>query len=153
MTVDIFGNLFVTGAVNGDVRLWSLEAKKQVASATNLHKTPVKCVKFTNDGLKIISASSDDNIKIIDMKTLKLSSEINILDRSEETKFTLSPDSKYLAFGGLGSNLYLYNMEDSEIEQNPDNTELVTGVSALDWDQNSLTRVATIDTTGVLSLL
>ena len=87
------------------------------------------------------------------MKTLKLSSEIAILDSSEATRFTLSPDSKYMAFGGQDSNLYLHNLESKEIEQSPDHTELTTGISALDWDQNSLTRMAMIDTTGVLSLL
>ena len=93
-----------------------MEAKKQVAAAPTLHTSAVYCVKFTNDGTKIISASSDDKIRIIDMKTLKLSSDIHILDSSLITRFTLSPDSKYMAFGGEKSNLYLYNMDDKDIE-------------------------------------
>ena len=59
---------------------------------------------------------------------------------------------KFLAIGGQESNLYLYNMEDNDFDQCPDVSDLTTGISDMDWDKSNETRIATIDTKGVLTI-
>ena len=83
---------------------------------------------------------------------MKLCSTINILDDHEVTRFTLGPNNKYLATGGLSCNLYIFNMEKNDFEEEPDPSELNTGIQDLDWDCSNATRLATIDTTGVLTV-
>ena len=80
ISIDLSLVLFVSGHQSGDVRLWSLSAKKELKSASKLHSSPVTDVKFTKDGLRIVTASSDDQIKIVDMKTMTLNSTIHVLD-------------------------------------------------------------------------
>ena len=70
----------MVGYQSGDVRLWSLIKEKEISKAKELHSSPVSEVKFCHEGHKIITASSDDMIKIIDINTMKTSSTIHILD-------------------------------------------------------------------------
>ena len=64
LSVDASGLIIVVGYRNGDVRLISLSKQKEINSACKLHSSPVNEVKFVYDGFKIMSASSDDQIKI-----------------------------------------------------------------------------------------
>ena len=72
LSVDALGLIIVVGYRNGDVRLISLSKQKEINSACKLHSSPVNEVKFVYDGFKIMSASSDDQIKIIDFKSMKI---------------------------------------------------------------------------------
>ena len=84
--------------------------------------------------MKVISASSDDQIKVIDFKTMKTAQTIHILDQSLNTRLTMAPNCKFLGIGGENSNLYVYNMDTNDFDQCPDVSDLTTGISDMDWD-------------------
>ena len=48
-----------------------MHKQREEVAAKKLHKSSVSDVKFTRDGLKIISASSDDSIIIVDSRTMR----------------------------------------------------------------------------------
>ena len=63
---------FVTGHKNGEVKIWSLGEMKEVQTIQRVHNAQMTCVKFTPDCSKIVTASCDNTIKVIDMRQSKV---------------------------------------------------------------------------------
>ena len=79
----------VVGFEDGSLKQILLSKYGEGPVSKNLHKTQVSDVKFSKDASKIISASSDDSIILIESKTMKLLEKIHILDNSLKTRILL----------------------------------------------------------------
>ena len=78
------------------------------------------CVKFSADGTKLVTASCDNTLKVIDIRTSKT---LHSLDHSDLiisatiSKFAVSPNGKYCVIGGHSGTLFIFNLEDGELEE------------------------------------
>ena len=129
LVADLYGTLMVVGFDDGSLKQIMLSKWREGPVAKNLHKTQVSDVKFSKDASKIISASSDDSIILIESKTMKILEKIHILDDSFQTRILLDEASRQLLIGGQFSKLYAYDMDEKEFQENDD-----TAVGTLDMD-------------------
>ena len=119
----------VVGFDDGSLKQIMLSKWREGPVAKNLHKSQVSDVKFSKDAARIISASSDDSIILIESKTMKLLEKIHILDDSFQTRILLDEASRQLLIGGQFSKLYAYDMDEKEFQENDD-----AAVGTLDMD-------------------
>ena len=82
LVADLSGVMLAVGYEDGSVRQWHLHRQREEVAAKKLHQSSVSDVKFSRDGLKIISASSDDAVIIVDSKTMRQAQTIYVLDNS-----------------------------------------------------------------------
>jgi WD40 repeat protein len=59
----------VAGLEDKSIRVWSPKSKELMYKMEETHTEPVCCVRFTNDENYIASTSTDDTIKIWDVRT------------------------------------------------------------------------------------
>ena len=71
LVADLYEAVLVVGYEDGSVRTWELSKWREGLKAKKLHSSKVSDVKFTQDGSRIITASSDDSIILLDAKTMK----------------------------------------------------------------------------------
>ena len=64
-------------------------------------------------------------------------------------KFALAASGKYLGIGGTNGSLFLFDLEKKEFEEEFAGSH-TTCVFGADWDQSHSSRVATIDSLGML---
>ena len=121
--LDIVRNdsVFATGHKSGEIKLWSLQEMKEMQSIKNLHRQQVTCVKFSADGTKLVTASCDNTLKVIDLRT---SQTLQTLEHSDlmisaagVSKFGLSPNGKYCVVGGNSGTLFIFNLEEGYLEE------------------------------------
>ena len=123
-------------------------------SFKGIHRMQITCVKFTPDGTKLVSAACDNHIKVIDVKTGNILQDIehgDLLISPSISKFALSPDGKFIVIGGHSGSIFIFNLENGELEELYDD-EHGTGVFGLDWAPGTQSTVATMDRSGLLYL-
>jgi WD40 repeat protein len=60
--------VFASGHKNGSVRMYSISSNEKICEIQNLHEGQIPALKFSPDGLTLVTASTDNTIKITDMK-------------------------------------------------------------------------------------
>ena len=66
-------------------------------------------------------------------------------------KFSISPNGKYCVIGGHSGTIFIFNLEDGQLEEAYDESHNV-GVLGIDWAPGSASTVATLDKSGILCL-
>ena len=61
--------IFATGHKTGEVKLWSLNEEKEMEVIKGLHRQQITCLKFSTDCTKLVTASCDNTLKVIEMRT------------------------------------------------------------------------------------
>ena len=115
---------------------------------------PLTCIKYTNDCTKIVTASTDNTLKVIDVRTMNVVttiSEPDLLVSAAISKFSVSPNSKFVVIGGHSGTLFIFNIETGELEEAFDEEHNVS-VLGTDWAPGSVSTVATMDKSGLLYL-
>ena len=112
------------------------------------------CVKFTPDGTKLVTASTDNSVKVIDLRS---SNTLFTLDHddlqvpSTISKFAISPNGKYCVIGGSSGGVFIFNIAEGYFEELYDDIHNV-GVYQIDWSPGTASTIATIDKSGLLYL-
>ena len=110
------------------------------------------CLRFTPDAQKIVTASADNTLRVVELRTNKVLHEIEFNDLiipSAISKFTISPNGKYLVIGGHSGTLFVFNMETGDIEEAYDEEHNVH-ILGVDWAPGSVSTVASMDKSGLL---
>ena len=112
------------------------------------------CVKFTPDGTKIVTASADNTLKVIDMRSSNILHTLEHNDLIVPTaisKFSISPNGKFVVMGGHQGMIFIFNLVTGELEEAYDEEHNVS-VLGVDWAPGSTSTVATMDKSGLLYL-
>lgn len=88
------GQIVATGTLNGYMLLWNID-NGRILRETKAHEASVDGVRFSSDGLRIISGSRDKTIAIWDTKTGK--ERMRIPAPAPILRMAVSPDDKLLA--------------------------------------------------------
>ena len=111
-------------------------------------------LKFTPDGTKLVSACSDNSLKVIDLRssnTLFTLDHSDLIIPSTISKFTISPNGKYCVVGGSTGTIFIFNLEEGCFEELYDDEHNV-GVNSIDWSPSAASTIATMDKSGLLYL-
>ena len=151
-TIDISSNdgYFATGHKNGEIRVFTIGDPREI-SKTSVHSDQITSIKFTRDGSELITSSKDHEIKITqlrDLKTVVTLEHPDLTIPASAGKFALSSSGKYLGIGGTNGSLFIFDLEKKEFEEAFSSHS--TSIYGADWDQGHSSRVATIDSMGML---
>lgn len=105
---------FATGHKSGEVKLWSLSEQKEIQSIKNLHRSNMTSLKFTPDCSKLVTCSTDNCLKVIDLRstnTLFTLEHQDLSIASSTNKFAISPNGKYCVVGGKSGAVFIFNLE------------------------------------------
>ena len=144
-------NYFASGHKNGEIRLWSLTDPKEI-QRLKVHTDQITSLKFSRDGSEIITSSKDHEIKITEIRTMQTVATLEHQDLNIPAtagKFALAASGKYLAIGGTNGSLFVFDLEKREFEEEFSGNH-TTSIFGADWDQSHVSRVATIDSMGML---
>ena len=110
------------------------------------------CIKFTPDGTKIVTASSDNTLKVIDMRssnTLHSLEHSDLIVPTAISKFAISPDGQFVVVGGHQGMIFIFNLITGRLEEAYDEEHNVS-VLGVDWAPGSASTIATMDKSGLL---
>lgn len=127
---------------------------KEIQSIKNLHRQQISCIKFTPDGSKLVTASSDHSLKVIDVRTsevLQTLEDSEMMLKASVFRFCISPNSKYCVVGGSSGTIFIYNLVTGQLEDAYDEEHNV-GVLGCDWAAGTESTVCTLDMSGLLFL-
>lgn len=102
------GNLLVTGAMDGTVRFWDIEAEKQLGSL-RAHTSWVNDVALTADERHLITVGTDGTIRIWDAHAARRENVSGHVDWVHCC--AVSPDGREVASGGSDGTLRIWDAE------------------------------------------
>lgn len=91
----VYGHYVLSGSMDGKVKLWDVFNDKRCVRTYNGHKSAVRDVCFTNDGLHFLSASYDQNIHYWDTETGKVVKTFSLRKHPYCIRFNPDPDRQY----------------------------------------------------------
>ena len=100
------GKTFVTGDVEGTLRLWTLEALRDVA-VIGRHSARVKSVAFSPDGKEVASASDDQTVALWDAERRRLKTTIGN-HAAPVLSVAFSPDGHQVVCGTHDAKVRIY---------------------------------------------
>ena len=109
------------------------------------------CLKFTLDGTKLITASTNNTLQVIDLRSTKVLYTLeheDLLISSAINKFAISPNGKYCVIGGHSGTIFIFNLEEGCLEEAYDEEHNV-GVHGIDWAAGTSSTIATLDKSGL----
>ena len=127
---------------------------KEVQSIKTFHRQPITCLKYSLDGTKIVTASCDNTLKILDVRTMNVVqtlSDPDLIISQAISKFSISPNGKFVVIGGHSGTLFIFNVETGELEEAFDEEHNISVLGA-DWAPGTASTIATMDKSGLLYL-
>jgi hypothetical protein len=103
------GSLVAVGCADKLVRVFSVESGEERMRCDN-HIDWVLATAFTHDGQRVVSASRDRALKLIDLATGRLIDDVSI-PREPLLSLARHPDKDLVAFGGAEGQIRLNRME------------------------------------------
>jgi len=116
------GNLVASAHLDTHVRFWSLLTGELAHDLSDSHDGQVTSVEFSEDGLMAVTASRDNTVRVIDMRTYKT---LQTMAQSSKTPYrnllnwsraAWSPDDKHVLAGGHNGDLFVWATETGRLE-------------------------------------
>ena len=99
-----------------------------------------------------MTASTDNKLKVIDLKTNSVLHELespDLIINAAICKFAISPNGKYVVIGGHSGTIFIFNLLTGEFEEAFDEEHNIQ-VLGVDWAPSSASSIATMDKSGLL---
>jgi len=102
---------------NGSIHLWTTPsdgAPARVLFRIEGHEMPVDYLAFSSDGERLVSSGVDDTVRVWSVKAVGstlAAEQTGVFQAPKENKAALSPDGRYLAAGGAGKHIILWDLD------------------------------------------
>ena len=118
------GTTLASGAVDGTVKLWSVETHTNIATFEE-HTDPVSSVSLSPNGMLLASGAADGTVKLWNVDT---HTNIATLEghASAVTSVAFSPDGTTLAAGAWDGTVKLWDVETHQISLHLEDTMLLS---------------------------
>lgn len=103
------GRILISASLDGTVQLWDLVAPGGKLDEPTEYNMPIYAVNFSQDGRNFATSGADNEIRVWNTSTRKLTSTLTGHNDIVPT-VTLSPDGTTLASGSLDGTVRLWNM-------------------------------------------
>ncbi|MDJ0599433.1 MAG: NB-ARC domain-containing protein [Crocosphaera sp.] len=147
--------LLATSTASGEIYVWQVEDRQQLASFSGQHTQSVWDIAFSPDGKLFASGDDEGKVKIWDVKTRKcLNQDNNIKHELRVWSVAFAPDSKILATGGGDGTVKFWDVSNIEnIQEIENNRRKLTGeVRAITFNPVNKKTIAVAHGINTLSL-
>ncbi|MGK7955486.1 MAG: WD40 repeat domain-containing protein [Crocosphaera sp.] len=117
--------LLATSTASGEICVWQVEDRQQLASFSGQHTQSVWDIAFSPDGKLFASGDDEGKVKIWDVETREcLNQDHQIKDQFRVWSVAFDPDSKILAAGGGEGTVKFWNVSNIENIREIENNRL-----------------------------
>ena len=157
MDVAMSDSVVASGHRDGAVRLWNIRDSKMIHEIRAVHDSLVSsCQYFPGDGNKLITASRDQTVKMIDLRMLKVVASYeseSYYTTSDTSQIGISPMGRWVALGSKNGKLIIMDIEKDGkagvVEDVFEKHHAGHQIVSVDWSRRT-SKVASVDNKGNL---